>query len=268
MSRATWWSVHLELAAEVARAHIDPLDERLDLLAELLASHDGVVSCSEKSLSLRCSVTNERYDGALGEGSEIMQKALVEAGLPDWPVVRVEAVRQDRLEADLSESAVPEVLGVTEVAKLLGVTRQRLAVIRREHEDFPKPFTELAATPLWYKEAITEWSKHWNRRPGPRPIGLALAAMGPALFQGIGVDLPMVITRKVLICAGMAALLVAGARLLRKRGTAATMDVAKVTFGITTRARKRAIAPLKDSALVPSRPSAEAHSCQGNIVAA
>ena len=244
MSRATWWSVHLELAAPSARARIDPSDERLDLLAELLARHDGVVSSSKRSLSLRCSVTNERYDGALGKGSEIIQKALVEAGLLDWPVVRVEAVRQDRLKAELYEPPVPEVLGVAEVAKLLGVTRQRLAVIRREHEDFPRPFTELAATPLWYREAIEEWRKNWDRRPGPRPIGLAVAGIGPALLSGVGEDASQMLMRRVLLGTGIAALFVLATWLLRGRDTATAKNSVKDASVSTTQVPEHSVEDL------------------------
>ncbi len=187
MTAKTWWSVHIEFAAPSAKAQIDPADDRLDRLAEVLAAHDGVVSASPTSLSLRCSVANERHDGALGEGTEIVQKALVEVDLPDWPVVWAEAVRQDRLEAELEELPTPEVLGVAEVAKLLGVSRQRLAVIRRDHPSFPKPFAELAATPLWYREAVEEWRMTWARRPGPSPSSVAVAGI-TALLLAIGED--------------------------------------------------------------------------------
>lgn len=199
MSNGTWWSVLIELVAPSKKEPIDPADERLDQLAEVLAAHDGVVSCSPTTLSLRCSVSNERHDGALGEGTEVVQKALVDAGLPHWPVVRAEAVRQDRLEAELEAPPMPEVLGVTEVAKLLGVTRQRLAVIRRDHENFPKPFTVLAATPLWYREAIDEWRKTWSRRPRPSPSALTAGAIGALLvLPAEGSDLQVLGRRVVL----------------------------------------------------------------------
>ncbi len=215
-SKRNWWSVHIEVAALSAKARIDPADERLRRLAEILAANDGVVSSSPTRLSLRCSVSNERHDGALGEGTEIVQKAIGEAGLPIWPVVRAEAVCQDLLEAELEEPATPEVLGVAEVAKLLGVTRQRLAVIRRDHESFPKPFVELAATPLWYREAVEEWAKTWARRPGPSPSALAVAGLGALLLSPAEDDPSEAVARGVLIAGCMIAGVVGAAWLLRQ----------------------------------------------------
>jgi hypothetical protein len=66
-----------------------------------------------------------------------------------------------------------ELVGVSEVAELLGVSRQRVAQLR-EREDFPAPIAELAAGPVWTRTSLTRFVEAWPRRPGrPRSRGAA-----------------------------------------------------------------------------------------------
>jgi predicted DNA-binding transcriptional regulator AlpA len=62
-------------------------------------------------------------------------------------------------------------VSVGEIAEILGVTRQRINQLMHEHEDFPKPFAELAIGRVWKREDIETWAKSLNRRPGRRPSG-------------------------------------------------------------------------------------------------
>jgi hypothetical protein len=55
--------------------------------------------------------------------------------------------------------------GVTEVAALLGVSRQRVAQLR-ERADFPAPIAELAAGPIWNRTSLTRFVEAWPRKPG------------------------------------------------------------------------------------------------------
>jgi len=58
--------------------------------------------------------------------------------------------------------------GVTEVAQLLGVSRQRLAKLR-ERTDFPDPLGELAQGPVWDLDAIASWNGSGLRSGSGRP---------------------------------------------------------------------------------------------------
>jgi len=74
-------------------------------------------------------------------------------------------------EADrrLAEPA-PRIVGVFEVAQLLGVTKQRLAVLR-ERSDFPAPIATLAVGPIWREGDLSTFAGGWQRRPGrPRKV--------------------------------------------------------------------------------------------------
>jgi len=61
-------------------------------------------------------------------------------------------------------------VGVTEIAKMLGVTRQRADQLTRAYADFPEPEVELAAGRVWKRTAVERWMRtHPVRRPGRPP---------------------------------------------------------------------------------------------------
>ena len=53
-------------------------------------------------------------------------------------------------------------LGVTEVALLLGVSKQRADQLSRQR-DFPLPMTELATGRLWERKDVEAWAKERGR---------------------------------------------------------------------------------------------------------
>jgi prophage regulatory protein len=58
-------------------------------------------------------------------------------------------------------------LGIAELAQLLGVSRQRAVQIADSYDDFPAPVVELAAGRVWLGEDVERWIKrHPDRRPG------------------------------------------------------------------------------------------------------
>lgn len=57
-----------------------------------------------------------------------------------------------------------ELVGVAEIAKMLGVTRQRVNAIVKTHPEFPAPAAELSAGRIWYREQIIAWSQQTERR--------------------------------------------------------------------------------------------------------
>jgi prophage regulatory protein len=53
-----------------------------------------------------------------------------------------------------------ELVGVTEIGKMLGVSKQRGDQLTRSR-DFPKPVSELASGRIWRKSDVTKWAaKH------------------------------------------------------------------------------------------------------------
>lgn len=58
-------------------------------------------------------------------------------------------------------------VGLSEIASILGVSRQRAGQLVRDYEDFPSPVAELASGRIWATEAVQAWAKaHPVRAPG------------------------------------------------------------------------------------------------------
>jgi predicted DNA-binding transcriptional regulator AlpA len=58
-------------------------------------------------------------------------------------------------------------LGLTEIAELLGVSRQRVDQLSNTYADFPPPEADLASGRIWSKAAIEGWlATHPERAPG------------------------------------------------------------------------------------------------------
>lgn len=55
-------------------------------------------------------------------------------------------------------------VGVAEVAEILGVSPQRVHQLRKR-EDFPAPLVKLAAGYVWERVAIEQWLVETGRRP-------------------------------------------------------------------------------------------------------
>lgn len=58
-------------------------------------------------------------------------------------------------------------VGLTEIAELLGVSRQRVDQLSKAYTDFPRPEADLASGRVWSKAAIEGWlAMHPERAPG------------------------------------------------------------------------------------------------------
>lgn len=59
------------------------------------------------------------------------------------------------------------VVGMAEVASIIGVSRQRVFQLARDYPDFPEPVAVLASGRVWERAAVEAWSwAHPDRRPG------------------------------------------------------------------------------------------------------
>lgn len=58
---------------------------------------------------------------------------------------------------------VHHLVGVAEIAEMLGVTRQRVHQLTRT-EGFPEPEAVLSAGTIWRREAVEEWAKNRKGR--------------------------------------------------------------------------------------------------------
>lgn len=56
-----------------------------------------------------------------------------------------------------------DLVGVAEIAGMLGVTRQRINAIVATHDDFPEPVAELSAGRIWLRKDIETWARKTGR---------------------------------------------------------------------------------------------------------
>jgi hypothetical protein len=56
---------------------------------------------------------------------------------------------------------VEDILGTSEVAEVLGVSKQRIHSLRQMNE-FPEPVVQLASTPLWDRKDVVSFLAIWK----------------------------------------------------------------------------------------------------------
>ena len=54
-------------------------------------------------------------------------------------------------------------VGLTEIAEMLGLSRQRIHQLTREAPDFPEPTVVLKAGSIWEREAVEAWARRTGR---------------------------------------------------------------------------------------------------------
>ncbi len=73
-------------------------------------------------------------------------------------------------------------VGMAEIAEMLGVSRQRVAQLIETYDDFPSPEVELTAGRIWSRTAIETWiATHPDRGPG-RPARGSDGGVEPQMF--------------------------------------------------------------------------------------
>ena len=133
-----WSSVHLATRAPDTHIGETDLDVAGDRLMDLLAAHDGVVSAGGGAWSATVSMQAEQARSAAGMGGALIEARAAEAGLPGWPVVRLEAVRHDVLEAGNERPTLAALVSAPEAAEILGVSAQRVHELAAANPRFPE----------------------------------------------------------------------------------------------------------------------------------
>jgi hypothetical protein len=140
-------------------------EDRLDKLACALGEHDASVAGAPPDR-----VTVAMHVAAVGPVEAIARAHAVVAAVVTMvlgvaPVLAVEALTEAEHERRADAPTLPELVGASEVAGMLGVSRQRVHQLR-EHPSFPAPLVEVAMGPLWDARAVLAFAAEWDRRPG------------------------------------------------------------------------------------------------------
>lgn len=173
----TRWRVLIALGAlddaqpELGAHALDGFVESL-----IVADPDGempAASCGPREWSARLTVEAGTAAEALPIAAERCYRAGREVGLPRWSIVRIGVVRAAELEAASAPAGartapaaeVPPLAGVSEIASILGLSRQRASEVARL-DGFPAPIAALASGPVWLQPAVLRFAETWERKPG------------------------------------------------------------------------------------------------------
>lgn len=91
--------------------------------------------------------------------------------MPADPVA-VSVMTWEEVHREAERAALPALLGTSEVAGALGVSRQRVHQLATKDPTFPAPLVRVKRGPLWDARAINAWVAHLDRTPG-RPATIA-----------------------------------------------------------------------------------------------
>ena len=162
------WTVSFEARGEPAAKLDDALEELLDLLVDRGGAVSGSTVGDRYSAIFSVDETVENVAGAVALGYDVFTALAEKSGLPSWPVVRAEALTFEEQDRELDSPNFPELVGVREVADILGVTRQRASALAKTPR-FPAAIATLASGPVWTRPSLNRFVDEWPRRDGRPP---------------------------------------------------------------------------------------------------
>lgn len=157
----TEWSVAVTVPSpEEAGAS----DAAVAEIAASLSERAPAISIFHGTVTVRIAVEGNDVEAAVERGVGEVRAALESVG---WPsdVRDLEATEWSLFEEKLNEPTHPELVGITEIADLLGTSRQRASELARSSR-FPAPLADLAAGPVWPKAVVARFAGEWDRKPG------------------------------------------------------------------------------------------------------
>jgi len=175
-ARMKEWSVGLEFTGQ--RGPIDP-DVLFDLIEALEDYHAGASSLSPDGTRIGVDLWVEAPSlrSALATSERAVLQALATVGLAGMSLSAADVKPWAELEAELARPSYPVLVGVAELAELLGVSKQRVSELAAKAK-FPKPLAQLKGGPVWDRASIGNFLQTWQRKPG-RPSKKTAATLRP-----------------------------------------------------------------------------------------
>ena len=137
-----------------------------DELLELLSDYSPALTCDPGQLGARVWIEAPDALAAAAIAVSVWTTALQRAGIKADAPVRIKVASAAEMSQQLSRPNFPALVGVSEVADLLAVSRARASEVARNTAGFPAPVAQLAAGPVWLKTSVVEFLSQWPRRPG------------------------------------------------------------------------------------------------------
>ena len=128
----------------------------------------------------RSSSESDAFGDVAERAVAIFLEACAEVGLEHDGIASLE-VMTDRYLVASAEQPAETYAGVSEVAALLGVSRQRVAELRSK-AGFPSPVAELSSGPVWKVSSLNLFLRDWERKPGrPRKVAMPEPELAPLM---------------------------------------------------------------------------------------
>jgi hypothetical protein len=167
------WSVSIEAArpngaARVPMHRTKQLTRRFELCLESAEQVSDAFAMVEPDLiGAQFALSYDDPTKAATKALDHFREAAAKSNLPEWPVVVVEVLAE--------APQLRPVVGSSEAAEMLSISRQRLAQLA-QRPDFPAPWATVAATPVWLRTQIRRFERYWPRRNGRPPKEAAIAS--------------------------------------------------------------------------------------------
>ncbi|HEY3749858.1 MAG TPA: hypothetical protein VGL80_11690 [Pseudonocardiaceae bacterium] len=159
----TEWAISVEFDTESAltASQLDALSDLGDLENVTVARRGGG----------GCTLLDTRAGDPLQAAEELVQLGAKWAAEIDVRayMVGVRVMTSEQAEADALAPSVPALASAADAADLLGVSRQRVHQLSKQHPRFPAPIAHVAIGPLWTVDAIQWFASIWERRSGRPP---------------------------------------------------------------------------------------------------
>ena len=166
------WSIYVELG------HRDAPDDLFDDLqnhARLADASPAIGDAPNGNLSVSLLLDAPTARIAVDQAMKTVTAALRDLGV-NAPIVGVEAVTEAELERRNAELVIPDLVGIAEIADMLGVSRARAKQLT-DRDGFPPAVARLKAGPVYVREQVEAFERRWDRRGGrpPKPVDLTSA---------------------------------------------------------------------------------------------
>jgi len=153
------WSVDVQAVVDPSLADDD---EAIDSILDTLAPYGAALSFDQGGphVSIQMTLEAEDFMTATQEAVRLIEELpyrIVPTGARTLTVAD--------LQRELDEPAVPDLVGVAEVAEELRVSKARVNELQ-ESPSFPEPIARLKSGPIWTRPSLTRFLESWERKPG------------------------------------------------------------------------------------------------------
>lgn len=155
------WYITIDFSTETTMG-----DEAGFDILEALAGHHGAAAIGTYTGSISITAAAPDAVQAAALVPEVLAK--VQAITGAVTITSLEIYSEDAFQKRLEEPGIPDLVGLTEIAEMAGVSRQRANAIVKQ-EGFPTPVLTLAAGQFRTRAAVQNWINNWTRKPGRKP---------------------------------------------------------------------------------------------------